>query len=98
MRLLIVEDNPTVRRVIKTIVSDLANEIYECEYGAEAVAMYPAHQPDDVLMDIALGEMNGITLTSHIKQRIHRIDTRHIEHHQASVWTGGLISAPRNSY
>ncbi len=66
MRLLIVEDNPTVRRVIKSIVSDLASEIYECGNGAEAVSMYAAHQPDIALMDIALGEMNGITLTSQI--------------------------------
>jgi CheY-like chemotaxis protein len=67
MRILIVDDNPSIRRVIRSIVEDLASEIHDCEDPAEVIAMYASCQPDVVLMDIALGEMNGITLTSEIR-------------------------------
>ena len=67
MKLLIVEDNPAVRRVLKTVVAPLADDIRECGDGDEAVAMYRAEQPDFVLMDINLGDTNGIAATRQIK-------------------------------
>jgi len=66
MKLLIVEDNAPVRRMIKTVVGTLADEIYECENGKTALATYQRHKPDVVLMDIDLGEVDGITATRHI--------------------------------
>lgn len=67
MKLLIVEDNPSVRRVLKTVVAPLADEIRECADGNEAVTIYRAEKPDFVLMDINLGEMNGICATRLIR-------------------------------
>jgi len=65
-KLLIVEDNPAIRRVIRSIVTALAGEIYECEDGVEALAAYTTHQPDFVLMDIAMNTMDGIAATRQI--------------------------------
>ncbi len=56
-KLLIVEDNTAVRRVIKSDVANLAEEIHECTDGAAALAAYTTHQPGLVLMDIAITEM-----------------------------------------
>ena len=63
MRLLIVDDNPGIHRVIKSIVSDLADEIFECTEGPKAVAAYLACQPDVVLMDFAMAGADGLTAT-----------------------------------
>ncbi|HXG66146.1 MAG TPA: response regulator transcription factor [Blastocatellia bacterium] len=67
MKLLIVEDNPTVRRMMKNIVGRLAEEIHECGDGGEALAAYLAHRPDFVLMDIAMGAVDGIAATRQIR-------------------------------
>ena len=67
MKLLIVEDNESMRRTIKSIVGSLADEIYECSDGSEAVALYRERRPDWVLMDIRLERMDGIEATSRIK-------------------------------
>ena len=67
MKLLIVEDNESMRRTIKCIIGDSADEIYECSDGGEAVVLYSEHQPDWVLMDIELERMDGIEATSKIK-------------------------------
>lgn len=66
MRVLIVEDNSTICRMIHSIVSPLADAVYECADGAQALAAYQTHQPDVVLMDIGLGAVDGITATRHI--------------------------------
>jgi CheY-like chemotaxis protein len=68
MTLLIVDDNPGIHRVIKSIVEGLADEIYECTEGANALAAYLAHRPDFVLMDIDMGSVDGITATRQITE------------------------------
>jgi DNA-binding NarL/FixJ family response regulator len=69
MKLLIVENNPSVRRVIRSVVATIADEIYECDDGADAAPAYAAHKPDWVLMDIAMKNVNGITATKLIKDQ-----------------------------
>jgi CheY-like chemotaxis protein len=67
MTLLIVEDNASVRRLIKTIVAGVAAQIHECADGAEALEAYIAHRPDFVLMDIQMKPVDGITAARRIK-------------------------------
>jgi CheY-like chemotaxis protein len=67
MKLLIVEDSLSVRQILKSVVAPLASEIDECDDGGEAVSLYASGQPDFVLMDIDLREMDGIAATRKIK-------------------------------
>lgn len=53
--------------MIKNIVSDLVNEITECENGEDALELYSKHQPDWVLMDIKMKNISGLTATQQIK-------------------------------
>ena len=64
MKLLIVDDNAAVRRLIRSIVLPFACEIYDCADGADALSAYQAHRADVVLMDI---RMNGIQAVRQIK-------------------------------
>lgn len=64
--LLIVEDNPEMRRLIKSVVEDLAVFIHECEDGAGALAAYEAFSPEWVLMDVEMKEKDGFTATREI--------------------------------
>lgn len=68
MKLLIVEDNPKTRRFLRELLTDLAEVIYECSDGSEAVAAYEAYAPDWVLMDIKMKEVDGIVATRRIKE------------------------------
>src|SRR3974390_1416889 len=67
MKLLIVEDNAGVRRVIRSLVASVAGEVCECAGGAEALNLYNLERPDFVLMDIQMEGMDGITATRQIK-------------------------------
>ena len=67
MKVLIVDDNAPVRRLIRRILPPLASEIYECANGADALITYQAYKPDVVLRDICMDEMDGIQATERIK-------------------------------
>ena len=67
MKVLIVEDNAAVRRMIRLFIDDVADEIFECADGDEALAAYRAFHPDWVLLDIKMKRMNGIAAAAQIK-------------------------------
>jgi CheY-like chemotaxis protein len=67
LSLLIVDDNADMRRLIRSIVSDLASYIVECGDGSQAIQAYAAHKPDWVLMDIEMPALDGISATQEIK-------------------------------
>jgi CheY-like chemotaxis protein len=66
MRLMIVDDNPGMRRLIRNITWDLAASVVECADGSEALDAYGAHKPDWVLMDIEMATLDGISATKEI--------------------------------
>ena len=66
MKLLIVEDNAGIRRMLRRILVDTASTIWECADGAAALAAYEEHRPDVVLMDIRMPGVDGLTATRQI--------------------------------
>jgi CheY-like chemotaxis protein len=67
MKVLIVDDSEPMRRMIKTFVADLVQEVIERCDGSDALAAYREHQPDVVLMDLKLKTMDGFAVTRQIK-------------------------------
>ena len=63
MTLLIVDDNPQFRDLIKMVVADLADEVNECADGDEAIVAYGVRRPDWVLMDLRMARMGGLEAT-----------------------------------
>ena len=65
---LIVDDNDEIRRMLRLILADVADPIYECHDGGEAGAAYRTHRPDWVLMDVSMEPVDGIAATRQIVQ------------------------------
>jgi len=70
MKLLIVDDNTSVRRLIGRILSNRAHDIHECADGVDALAAYGAHLPDFVLMDISMKGWMGLPQPDRSKRPI----------------------------
>jgi ligand-binding sensor domain-containing protein len=66
MSFLIVDDNSVMRRTIRRVVGEFADQIIECDDGAKAFAAYEKHHPDWVLMDVEMNEKDGLTATQEI--------------------------------
>jgi CheY-like chemotaxis protein len=61
MKVLIVDNNEKVRELVRDYLPASVNEIYECDDGSEAFALYQKHLPDWVLMDWQMPGTDGIT-------------------------------------
>jgi two-component system, NarL family, response regulator len=62
IRVLTVDDHPVVRTGIRAILANEADMsvVAEAGDGTEATAMYEAHRPDVVLMDLRMPKLDGI--------------------------------------
>jgi DNA-binding NarL/FixJ family response regulator len=68
LRVLIADDHPVFRGGLRTLLSSLgeADVVGEASTGAEAVSAAEALQPDVVVMDLHMPELNGIEATRQI--------------------------------
>lgn len=69
MTILIVDDNSTVRRLIRQALSETARSVVECADGADAIEVYAKCLPDLVLMDIRMHRVDGLTATRLLTKR-----------------------------
>jgi len=68
MTILIVDDNPGMRRLLRRAVPDTASAIWECTDGADALAAYAERHPDIVLMDVRMPRMDGLAAARQIRK------------------------------
>src|SRR5579863_3106868 len=58
-KVLIVDDEPPIRRFLRTSLTAQGYEIVEAEGGAEALRAVEREKPDIVVLDLGLPDMNG---------------------------------------
>jgi len=69
LRLLIVEDNPYMRRIIRTLLNGFgARDVIEADDGIKGLDTFTHHAPDIVLIDWEMPECDGLRLTQMIRQ------------------------------
>lgn len=61
-KLLVVDDDVHIRRLVKLQVRDLPYDVYEAGTGEEATALIEEHQFDVVLLDLILPYYGGFRL------------------------------------
>ena len=66
MKLLIVEENPGLRRLLLALLSESGNEIRSCAEGTEALSLCALEQPDWVVLDLNLARADGLSLTRQV--------------------------------
>ena len=65
--ILVGEDQPDSRQIIRDMLAGTEYEITEAENGEEALTAIAKQRPDLILMDIQLPIMDGYTATNQIK-------------------------------
>jgi two-component system, OmpR family, KDP operon response regulator KdpE len=66
--ILIVEDDPPIRRLLRTTLGAHDYRTHEAATGAEALSALRHHRPDLVLLDLGLPDTDGLVLIGRIRE------------------------------
>jgi len=67
MKILIVEENPGLRRLLRSLLEAGGDEICECADGAEAANLCALEQPDWVVLDLNLARADGLSVARQMR-------------------------------
>jgi len=67
-KILVVDDSPTEIFQFKGMLEKLGHEVITAENGRDGVAIASSEQPDVVLMDIVMPDMNGFQATRQLSR------------------------------
>jgi len=68
-RILVVDDEPNIRRLFRDELEDEGHEIEQAGDGAEELAEQERTNPDLVILDLRMPEMNGLEFLEKIRKK-----------------------------
>lgn len=68
-KILLVEDEPRLRRIVKDYLSAQGYETYEAGDGISAIKKFEAAVPDMVILDIMLPGIDGFTVAERLREK-----------------------------
>ena len=69
LRILIVDDERSIRRFLKTTLLARGFQVFEAATGQEALENSIANHPDAIILDLGLPDIDGIDVTREIRKR-----------------------------
>jgi len=66
---LVVDDEPPIRRFLRTSLTAVGHRIVTAENGAEALAALGSEKPDLIILDLGLPDRSGLDIIAEIRQR-----------------------------
>jgi two-component system cell cycle response regulator DivK len=66
-RILVIEDQPDNRQILRDLLTNADFEVIEAEDGEAGLAAAAAHRPDLILMDVQLPGIDGYEATRRLK-------------------------------
>lgn len=67
-RVLVVDDEPPIRRFLRTSLSAHGYEVFEANCGQAALSAVLADRPDLILLDLGLPDLDGVEVTRLLRQ------------------------------
>ncbi len=67
-RILIVDDEPAIRRFLNGILPVHGYTVFEASTGQEALAAVVAHRPDVIVLDLGLPDFDGVQVTRMLRE------------------------------
>jgi two-component system, OmpR family, KDP operon response regulator KdpE len=67
-RVLVVDDEPAIRRFLRTVLSAHGYSVFEARNGQEALSQVVAQRPDVLVLDLGLPDMDGVQVTQLLRE------------------------------
>ena len=66
--ILVVDDEPQIRRALKNALQEIATRVVEAATGAEAIDLAATVQPDLIVLDLGLADLSGAEVCREIRR------------------------------
>jgi two-component system KDP operon response regulator KdpE len=90
---IVIEDEPQIRRAVRDALADVASRVDEAATGAEGVMATASRHPDLVILDLGLPDMAGTQVCREIRRQsavpIIVLSARHSEHDKVDLLNAG---------
>jgi len=70
MKVLIVDDSPTIRAALRSLVEKMGHTVIEAEDGSKGLTIYGRDRPDLVLIDVVMPVMDGYEAARQMRQSL----------------------------
>jgi two-component system, OmpR family, KDP operon response regulator KdpE len=67
-RILVVDDEPEIRRFLRASLRAQQYEVLEASNGTQALEVMAQHQPDLMILDLGLPDIDGVEITRRIRE------------------------------
>jgi len=100
LKILVADDHEAVREGLKTILNSQADMevVGEVSDGTAAVDQVAVLQPDVVIMDISMSQMNGLKATEALKQRCPAVKILALTRHADEAYLQQMLRAGAAAY
>src|SRR5258708_2990504 len=68
MNILVVDDSPTIRAALRSLLERMGHTVVEADDGKEALQMYRQDRPGLVLIDVVMPVMDGYEAARHMRE------------------------------
>ena len=75
MKILVVDDEPTIREIARELLTSAGYEVLEASGGRKALVLAFVNQPDLIVLDMMMPGMNGVDVAREIRQDSRLKDT-----------------------
>lgn len=99
-RILLVDDHELMRQGLRSILEREENVeiVGEASSGREAVALSRKVEPDVVVMDVGMKDLNGIDATRQIRSDLPRVRVIALSSHSDSRYVSAMLEAGASGY
>lgn len=100
IRVLLVDDHTLVRRGLRALLQCLPGiqVVAEASDGEEALQLIPVHQPDVVLMDLAMPGLGGLAATARVAQEFPSVRVIIVSMHTVAEYVWQALRAGASGY
>ena len=91
--ILVIDDEPQIRRAVRNALADVADRISEATTGGEGIDRAAAERPDLIVLDLGLPDMSGVNVCREIRRwavmPIVVLSARHAEQEKVELLNAG---------
>lgn len=68
LRVLVVDDDPAIRRLLRTTLSAFGHAVFEVQTGRDGIQAAAIRKPDAVILDLGLPDIDGVEATRLLRE------------------------------